>query len=150
MAHFNKFGTYITTCVLEWKAELWTHITGGGGNEGVLSLMVSHKYIYIWLALRTLMKFKWLHPVKIVRAGKFRAWKLVTKDCVKDPLHKMAPAQFAQTFAMTLAKHIAPCQSQATIFRIQHKYHFCDIRHYNANETEDDFSTSLISVSIWA
>ena len=79
-----------------------------GGNVGVLRLMVSHKYIYIRLALRTLMKFKYLHPVKRVRVGKFRAWKLGTEECLKDPLHKTAPAQFTQTFAMTLAKHTAP------------------------------------------
>lgn len=62
------------------------------------------------------MKLKCLHPVKIVRAGKFRAWKLVTEDCLKDLLHKMAPAQFAKTFAMTLAKHIAQCQSLSNNF----------------------------------
>lgn len=45
------------------------------------------------------MKLKYLHPVKTVRVDKFRAWKLGTEDCLKDLLHKTAPAQFAQTFA---------------------------------------------------
>lgn len=37
-----------------------------------------------------------LHPVKIVRAASLGHGNWVTYDCLKDLLHKMAPAQFAK------------------------------------------------------
>lgn len=81
------------------------------GDGGVLRLMVSPEvYLYKTVALRTLMELKYLNPVKIVK-GKSGVRKMVTNGCLTDPSHKMAPAQFAQLFAMALVKYISPCQS---------------------------------------
>lgn len=82
------------------------------GDGGVFRLMVSPEvYLYKTVILRTLMELKYLNPVKMVRVGKSGVRKMVTNGCLTDPSHKMAPAQFAQLFAMALVKYISPRQS---------------------------------------